>query len=328
MEKRRLGSTNLELSVLSFGASSLGHAFGPVNYRTGISAVKTALDLGITHFDTSPFYGQGVSEVLLGIALSDIRRDHYTISTKLGRYGENIFDFRAERVVESIDASLARLGTDYLDIVFLHDIEFTDLRQALFEALPALQNEQRKGKVRYVGIAGYPIATAVKAVHASEFDVLLNYNHYTLQNRRLVDELLPLLKQHNIGVVNASPFAQRLFTHSTLPDWHPAPESVRRQCGKAVAYIREQGFDPAQLCIQFSTRNPGISTCVVGTGNPNSVRKWVDWLHAPYEQELVAQVEAILQPVLDESWVYGLPENCDGLPAVDAQAANIKPGCV
>ena len=311
MKRRRLGQTDLTLPIISFGASSLGHAFGYVSFDAGQKALRAALGSGINHFDTSPFYGRGVSEVMLGIALKGVPRDEYTISTKLGRYDEDKFDFRPNRVVESVDTSLFRLGVEYLDIVFLHDVEFTDYRRSIDQALPALLRERDKGKVRYVGIAGYPFRPLLYALDAFDIDVTLNYNHYTLQNRRLVNEILPLLNERGVGVLNAAPFAQRLLTHVELPPWHPADAPTREACRQVVLYCEEKGINPAKLCVQFSTRHSALTTCVIGTGNPENVREWVEWLDNPFDAEAVCQIEEILAPVLDRNAIFGLPENND-----------------
>src|SRR6185312_6409780 len=106
MEQRQLGKTALKLPVLSFGASSLGAEFRQVDLNEALRSVRVALDLGMNFIDTSPFYGRGMSEVLLGIALKDVPRDSYTLGTKLGRYDLAHFDFSAKRVAESIDVSL------------------------------------------------------------------------------------------------------------------------------------------------------------------------------------------------------------------------------
>src|SRR5262245_31781537 len=105
MEYRELGKTGLKLPVLSFGASSLGQEFRTVDLDEALKSVHAALDEGMTFIDTSPFYGRGMSEVLLGMALRDIPRDRYLLGTKLGRYDRAHFDFTARRVVESVDVS-------------------------------------------------------------------------------------------------------------------------------------------------------------------------------------------------------------------------------
>src|SRR5437762_11561883 len=123
MQTRPLGKTGLHLPILSFGASSLGQEFRSVKLNEALESVRVALECGLNFIDTSPFYGRGMSEVLLGIVLRDLPRESYTLCTKLGRYDLTHFDVSAKRVAESVDVSLHRLGTDHLDIMLCHDIE-------------------------------------------------------------------------------------------------------------------------------------------------------------------------------------------------------------
>src|SRR5580700_608237 len=147
MKFRPLGRTGLQLPWLSFGASSLGQEFRQVDLNEALRSVHVALDLGMNFIDTSPFYGRGMSECLLGVALRGVPRDRYLLGTKLGRYDVNHFDFSARRVVESVDVSLHRLGVEHLDIILCHDIEFVDMVQIVEETLPALRRVQQAGKV-------------------------------------------------------------------------------------------------------------------------------------------------------------------------------------
>ena len=157
MEYRTLGSTGLRVSMLGYGASPLGGVFAPIDQDSGIRAVRTALDLGVNIIDVSPYYGGTVAETVLGRALRGVDRDSYILATKAGRYGDSTFDFSAARVTASVEESLARLGTDHLDLIQCHDIEFGDLDQIVEETLPALRRLQAAGKVRFVGITGYPM---------------------------------------------------------------------------------------------------------------------------------------------------------------------------
>src|SRR5881409_1726745 len=193
MQKRTLGQTGLQLPILGFGASSLGQEFRKVNPDEALRSVRVALDCGLDFIDTSPFYGRGMSEVLLGIALRDVARDRYTLCTKLGRYDLQHFDFSARRVAESVDVSLHRLGTDHLDIILCHDIEFIRMQQIVDETLPALRQVQQQGKVRFIGFSGYPMKIFKCILDQTNVDVILSYNQYTLQNTRLA-ELIPYLK--------------------------------------------------------------------------------------------------------------------------------------
>src|SRR5438270_12255458 len=151
MKFRPLGRTGLQLSWLSYGASSLGQEFRPVDVNEAIRSVRVALDLGINFIDTSPFYGRGMSECLLGVALRGVPRDQYLLGTKVGRYDAGHFDFSARRVVESVDISLHRLGVQHLDIILCHDIEFVDMSQVVTETLPSLRKIQQQVKVRFIG---------------------------------------------------------------------------------------------------------------------------------------------------------------------------------
>jgi len=309
MERRPLGRTGLSLPVLSFGASSLGQEFRSVQIDEALASVHAALELGMNFIDTSPFYGRGMSEVLLGIALRGIPRDSYLLGTKLGRYSLSHFDFSARRVEESVHVSAHRMGTDYLDIVLLHDVEFVSLPQIWEETLPALRRLQDKGVVRAVGFSCYPMKTFNTVLDHADVDCILSYNQYTLQNTRLVDDLLPRLQASHTGVMNAGPFSARLLTNAPLPAWLKEPEEVKAAARAAAALCAAEGVDIAQLAVQFSCRHPDIATTVAGSANPANVRKWAEWLAKPIPEDLLARVLGIFEPVKNLGHAEGLPEN-------------------
>lgn len=309
MQRRKLGNTALELPVLGFGASSLGAEFRGVTLDEVFASVRTALELGLNFIDTSPFYGRGMSEVLLGVALKDVPRDSYNICTKLGRYTGEHFDFSARRVDESIDVSLHRLGCGHLDIVLCHDIEFVPLNQIIEETLPALRKAQQAGKVRYIGVSGYPQKIFHKVLEQTELDCVMSYNQYTLQNTRFADETIPLLKEKGVGIMNAGPFSARLLTNSTLPEWFRDPKNVQDAAKRAAAHCTEQGVDIAELALQFCLQNTDITTTVAGSANPNNIRKWAEWAAKPINEQLVTEVQAIFEPVRNVGHTEGLEEN-------------------
>lgn len=309
MQTRRLGRTNLELPILSFGASSLGQEFRSVSLDEALRSVRVALDCGLNFIDTSPFYGRGMSEVLLGIALRDVPRGSYSLCTKLGRYDLGHFDFSAKRVAESIDVSLHRLGTDHLDIILCHDIEFVPMQQIVDETLPAIRKIQQQGKVRFVGFSGYPQKIFRFICDQADVDCVLSYNQYTLQNTRFMDEAVPYLKGKGVGVMNAGPFSARLLTNAPLPKWLKEPENVKAAARQAAAHCETKGVDIAKLALQFSIAHPDITTTVAGSANPENVRKWAQWAAEPLDEELLKEVQAIFAPVKNLGHVEGLPEN-------------------
>jgi len=310
MQYRALGSTGLTLPWLGFGASYLGRDSQTVDFRAAMRALRVALDLGINVIDTSPYYGRGLSECLVGIGLKDVPRDRFILCTKLGRYDEEHFDFSGRRVSESIDVSLRRLGVEHLDIVLCHDVEHTSLQQIVDETLPAMRRAQQQGKVRFVGISGYPMHMFRWILERADLDVALSYNHYTLQNTMLAD-MVPLFKAKGVGVINAAPFETRLLTNAPLPRWHKATPEVRAICRQAAEHCTERGVDIAQVALQFSLSHPRLSTCIVGSANSDNVRKWVEWADQPLDQHLLAEVLAILQPIHNWYFATGRPENRD-----------------
>jgi L-galactose dehydrogenase len=306
---RPLGRTGLELPILSFGASSLGAEIRSVTLDEVLACVRVALECGMNFIDTSPFYGRGMSEVLLGVALRGVPRDNYTICTKLGRYDLAHFDFSARRVAESVDVSLHRLGCGHLDIVLCHDIEFVPMQQIVDETIPALRIAQEQGKVRFIGFSGYPMKIFKFILDQTTVDCALSYNQYTLQNTRFGDEIVPYLKQKGVGAMNAGPFSARLLTNATLPAWLKEPEEVKASARKAAALCAERGSDIAKLALQFSIRNPDITTTVAGSANPNNIHNWARWSAEPIDEELLSEVLAIFAPVKNIGHLEGLPEN-------------------
>lgn len=309
MQTRQLGRTDLHLPILSFGASSLGAEFRNVTIEEALKSVHVALDCGLNFIDTSPFYGRGMSEVLLGIALKGVPRDSYTLCTKLGRYDLAHFDFSARRVAESVDVSLHRLGTDHLDIVLCHDIEFVPMQQIVDETIPALRKIQAAGKVRYVGFSGYPTKIFRFICDQTDVDCVLSYNQYTLQNTRFADEVVPYLKAKGIGAMNAGPFSARLLTNAPLPAWLKEPENVKAAARAAAAHCSAKGVDIAKLALQFSLAHPDIATTISGSANPVNIANWARWAAEPLDEELVREVRAIFEPVKNLGHIEGLPEN-------------------
>lgn len=311
METRPLGQSGLELPSLSFGASSLGAEFRSIDLNEAFSAVHTALDLGMNFIDTSPFYGRGMSEVMLGRALKGIDRSRYLLGTKLGRYSEIHFDFSAKRVDESLHVSMQRMGTDYLDLVLLHDVEFVKLDQIWEETIPALIEAKNTGKVRAIGLSCYPMACFNKVLDHVEDDIdcVLSYNQYTLQNTSFADDLVPRLKSKGLGAINAGPFSARLLTNAELPVWLKEPEEVKAAARAAAKLCNDNGVDIAQLALQYSCGHDDIASTVAGSANPKNVAKWAQWLAEPIDQSLLAQVHEIFAPVKNLGHPEGLPEN-------------------
>ena len=260
--------------------------------------MRVALDCGLNFIDTSPFYGRGMSEVLLGdrAARRAARQLHALHQARADTTSPH-FDFSAQRVAESVDVSLHRLGTDHLDIMLCHDIEFVPMQQIVDETLPALRRAQQTGKVRFIGFSGYPMKIFRYICDQTDVDCVLSYNQYTLQNTRFADEVVPYLKQKGIGIMNAGPFSARLLTNAPLPAWLKEPDEVKAAARKAAELCARRGADIAKLAVQFSLANPDITTTIAGSANPDNIRKWAAWAAAANRcSSLLARSAGDLRP--------------------------------
>jgi L-galactose dehydrogenase len=310
MRYRRLGKTDLTVSVLGFGASPLGNAFGPTDPVEGEYAVHMAVDNGINFFDVSPYYGLTLAEERLGNALAG-RRDKVVLATKCGRYGVDKFDFSARRIEYGIDESLERLQTDYVDLLQAHDVEFGDVNQIIEETLPAMRKLQKEGKTRYIGISGYPLKTLVRIIEAFPLDSVLTYCRYNLMITDMDDLLTPVVKKQGIGLINASGLHMGVLTERGAPAWHPAPPEVLEAGRTVTRFCKAQGTDVSNLALRFCLDHAYVSSTLVGMSTREHVASNLSLLGMTTDKELQQQVQRILAPVFNHVWSSGLPENRD-----------------
>ena len=298
----------MKLSKISFGASSLGGVFHSLKEEAGINAVITAVENGINFIDVSPYYGHLKAETVLGKALKLIDRNKYYLSTKVGRYGKdgvNTWDYSARRATESVSESLDRLNVDHLDLINVHDIEFSDLDQVCQETLPALAELRDKGIVSHIGITNLNLRHFKYVINHTPkglVEVVLSFCHHTLNDDALVD-YLDFFEENNIGVINASPYSMGLLTERGVPDWHPAPAALQRLSRKAVEHCRANGMAIEQLAVAFSVSNPRIATTLFSTTNPDNVLKTIAYAESPIPEKLLAEVRSIFAPAYRDTWV-------------------------
>ena len=310
MNTRPLGRTGLQVSTLSFGASSLGGVFHAVDESDAIRAVHTALDLGINYFDVAPAYGGTRSETVLGKALRGIPRDRYYLSTKIGKYtnpekyGDDTLDYSRERTRRSIEESAARLGTDYFDIIHIHDIEYEGRRHtewALTEGFEAVAELKAEGRIGAVSFGIYPMDLWHRILTDLPVDAGLVHNHYSLHDTRML-ELLPLAGERGIGLINASPFGSGLLTDRGPADWHPASVQQRAVFKRAAEYCAARGTNISKLALQFSSQHSGIATTMFSSASADSVTRNVAWAEESYDPLLAEEVRQILKPVTHIDW--------------------------
>ena len=320
MRYRALGRTGARVSTLSLGCAGLGGVYGALDQAQADATVLAALRHGVNLFDTSPYYGDTVSEAVLGTALrhavegGEFARDDFYIATKVGRYGAGEgADFSRARVAASIGQSMERLQTDRIDLIQCHDMEFAaSLDQVVHEALPAMEEARGQGKVAHVGITGLPLAVidyVVNAYDGGPIDSILSYCCYTLNNTGLT-EYLPRWRHAGIGVIQGGATSMGLLTPGGPQEWHPAPAEVRAACREAVELCDRLGEDVVKLAFQYTFAQPDVATVLIGAITPEAVEQNVRWCGQPLNEELAEEVQSVLAPIRNRLWVEtGSEEN-------------------
>jgi D-threo-aldose 1-dehydrogenase len=305
-ETMQLGHSSVEVGVLGLGTAPIGGLYVPVSEDDAAAVILAALDAGITFFDTAPLYGLGESERRLGRVLAGVDRADLTISTKVGRLVEPrpggdtdvfagvepadiVFDFSAEGVHRSLDASLERLGLDRVDIVFVHDPD-DHADQALAEAYPALERWRAEGVVGAIGVGMNQNAVPLRFVRETDIDAVLLAGRWTLLDQSGLADLLPACTAAGVSVVVGG-----VFNSDVLADPHGRPhynydDAPAEVVGRAIdleAACRAAGVGLLQAALAFPWLHPAVASVLVGTRNVT---------------ELTADVEASRAPVPEGLW--------------------------
>jgi aryl-alcohol dehydrogenase-like predicted oxidoreductase len=303
-------------------AKKLLNLASSTNWQLLMTLSNAFLSTGINTFDTSPYYGK--SEFILGDALLEIRnefpRDNYYLATKIGRYGYTVkdFDYSAKKTYESVAESMKRLHTDYLDIVYCHDVEFVKFEEVVGpnQALEALFDLKSQGKIKYVGCSGYPLDVLLKVAEyqyakGQPLDIVLSYCHYTLQNTLFAD-YAPKFRAAGVHyLMNASPLCMALLRDAKTPDWHPAHSGIREAADKATALAAENGLSIADLASRFSFQGRDkfqLDSTVIGLARKSEVqdaiRSWKDSKRENTEKEdkVYEEIHQLFAPHKNYTW--------------------------
>lgn len=306
MERRRLGNTDLSVSVLGQGGAAFGQQYGAVSPDEVAECVRAAIDAGVNLFDVAAYYGKGVAEDLLGRALEGGLRDKVSICTKACRLDKAVFDFTPEGTRKCVEQSLKRLRTDHVEILLAHDIEFADDYEYVFnETYRVLQDLKKEGKTRYIGMSCYPLGLLKRAVERCDLDVVISYAHYNLFNTRLLTELMPTAQARGTGVMNASPLAMGLLTNQGPQPWFPGQPEVVAACRAAADLCRARGADISFLGMQFACAQESIPCTLTGAARKSELDVNLKALSEPIDEALWADVMKVLDPVRDWTWPCG-----------------------
>lgn len=320
MEYRLLGRSGLKVSKLCFGCMTFGNSqwgIGGVDERLATEMVAACFDQGLNFFDTADVYSRGESETLLGKALGS-RRKEAVVATKVrGRMGKGPNDVGLSRrhIIESCEASLKRLGSDFIDLYQVHSFDF---ETPLEETLKALDDLVRQGKVRYLGVSNYAAWQLMKALWISDLKGLERFvslqAYYSLVGRDLEFELVPLCLDQGLGILPWSPLAGGFLSGKYRKD-APMPEGrLKGQLGDFIPVNKEQGYriievleeiarakevSVAAVALAWLHHKPGVTSVIIGARTMEQLKdnlKAGQLLLSPGEMERLENVSAIPMP--------------------------------
>ncbi|MEU1010804.1 aldo/keto reductase [Streptomyces sp. NPDC005890] len=298
-----LGRSGVEVTALGFGAAALGNLYTPVGDEQAHAAVHAAWQRGIRYFDTAPHYGLGLSEHRLGEALRQYDRADYTVSTKVGRrldpadgtgddlaHGfavpvahRRVWDFTADGVRRTLEASLERLGLDRADVVYLHDPD-DHAEQAFREAYPALEKLRAEGVVGAIGAGMNQAEMLTRFVRDTDVDVVLCAGRYTLLDQSAATELLPEAARRGVSVVIGGPFNSGLLADPTpraTYNYTQAPKALLHRALRIKGIAEHHGTTLRTAALAFCSAHPAVASVLTGARSAAEVHDCADRFEAP-----------------------------------------------
>ncbi|RWM75979.1 MAG: aldo/keto reductase [Mesorhizobium sp.] len=305
MKKRRVGSTALEITEVSFGGAAIGGLYRACPREAAMQTLQVAWDAGLRYFDTAPFYGFGLSERRFGDFLRDKPRDSYVLSTKVGRLLRPVpedqipdhsyvdplpfaldYDYSYDGIMRSVEFSYARLGLNRIDILFVHDIgvythgvEKTKLhfRQFMDGGLKALEELKSSRVISAYGLGVNEVQICLDVLRQAPLDCILLASRYSLLDRTAEAELLPLCRQLQTSLIIGGVFNSGILATGPVPgahfDYLPASQDILDRVDAMEKIAAEGGYPLAAAAFQFPLHEPVVASVLTGTAKPANLER-------------------------------------------------------
>ena len=315
-EKRRLGRTSVEVSVLGLGCATLGGHRVPVTREDAEATVRAAWATGVRYVDTAPFYGYGQAERCVGDALRELPRGDWVLSTKVGRrlhprpdsaapdaYRHPLpfrteFDYSYDGIMRAFEDSLQRLGLSRIDILFVHDIGAAQHKAAHPDVMRAfrdggyraLEELRRAGVVRAIGIGVNEREVLLEAMEWGAWDAFLLAGRYTLLEQDPVDDLLPKCVQAGISIVVGAAFNTGILAGRDTWNYRPAPPEIVARVNALRAVCERHEVPLIAAALQFPLAHPAVAAVLPGPRNVEEMEENSKLLRYPIPSALWADL--------------------------------------
>jgi D-threo-aldose 1-dehydrogenase len=319
-EKRRIGHTAVEVTVLGLGCATLGGRRVPVARAEAEAIVRRAFAAGVRYVDTAPYYGSGQAERAVGDALRDEKRDEWVLSTKVGRLlrprpdlvsdadnryplpFEAVFDYSYDGVMRSFADSLQRLGLARIDILYVHDIGavthgqeahprlMRTLREGGYRALEELR---RAGDVKAIGIGVNEREVLLEALEWGDWDAFLLAGRYTLLEQTPLDDLLPKCVARGVSIVVGGPLNSGILAGRETWNYRPAPQQIVARAQAIRAICQRHGVPLAAAALQFPLAHPAVAAVIPGPRNVAEFTENLELFRQPIPPQLWADLRAL-----------------------------------
>ena len=316
INKNILGKTGIEVSVIGFGGAPLGDLFENLDDQVCYDTLKKSLNNGINFFDTSPFYGFGLSEHRIGNYLKSIRRKDFVLCTKVGRYmtpenpnriNRGVFkgglnfspnlDYSYDGVMKSFEQSLLRLGLSEIDICLIHDVDkwthgdevemhFKEAMNGAYKALEKLKSEK---VIKGIGVGLNESDMCARFAEAGDFDCMILAGRYSLLEQGALDVFFPLARQKKIGVILAGVFNSGILIkgvgENSTCDYKSIPDHIAKKYFEIDKICKEFEVPIAAAALQFCNANSVVSTMILGMDNPSQINENINLLNYKIDKE-------------------------------------------
>lgn len=296
-----------DLPKISIGTRGFGNEYGKMTYGDCKQIIDKALLNRINYIDTSPMYGEGLSEEIVGKCLYGVSRERYIISTSAGRSKQNSYSYTYYNIANSVMNSLKKLGSGYIDIVFINDIEYADnLDIIINESIPALLYLRKQGYVKYIGLSSMFLEKIDYVVSkCSYINYIQTYCNYTLINDTLT-QYAPNWNSRGIKIIHGGVTSMGLLTPQGPPITTPAPSTIKDICKKMNEFCHENRINIVEKSFYFTLGYQRISTILLGVTSTKELDDYFSWLDRQYcnNKIYINTLIEMAKPIKNHSWFF------------------------